>query len=119
MLVNSTQLATYDHTKHSLIDHGWFTEGKLVHFTSAMIAGVAVAIVTSPVDVVKTRVMNVDPNQPAYSSMLDCFQKVFRVEGPLGFYKGFNAQWLRLGPLTTLQFLIWERLRKAFDIKAI
>ena len=102
MMLNGTQLATYDHVKHSLIDHGWFIEGKLVHFVSAMIAGVAVAIVTSPIDVVKTRVMNVDPSRPAYSGMADCFQKVFAIEGPVGFYKGFNAQWLRIGPLTTL-----------------
>jgi hypothetical protein len=41
-----------------LIDRGLFVEGKLVHFVAAMTAGVAVACVTSPVDVVKTRVMN-------------------------------------------------------------
>lgn len=119
MLLNATQLATYDSTKHHLIDAGYFVEGKLVHFVSAMIAGVAVAIVTSPVDVIKTRVMNVDPKNPAYNNMLDCFRKVLRIEGPMGFYKGFNAQWLRIGPLTTLQFIIWERLRKAFGINAI
>lgn len=84
-----------------------------------MIAGVAVAIVTSPIDVVKTRVMNVDPHKPAYSGMIDCINKVGKVEGLMGFYKGFNAQWLRIGPLTTLQFIIWERLRKAFGISAI
>ena len=67
-----------------------------------MIAGEAVAIVTSPVDVIKTRVMNVKANNPAYSGMADCFKKVLKIEGPLGFYKGFNAQWLRIGPLTTL-----------------
>jgi hypothetical protein len=56
-----------------------------------MIAGVAVAIVTSPIDVVKTRVMNVKANDPAYSGMADCFNKVLKIEGTLGFYKGFNA----------------------------
>jgi hypothetical protein len=56
-----------------------------------MIAGVAVAFVTSPIDVVKTRVMNVKANDPAYSGMADCFNKVLKIEGTLGFYKGFNA----------------------------
>ena len=74
-----------------MIDRGWFCEGKLVHFVSAMIAGVAVAIVTSPIDVVKTRVMNIDSKNPIYSGMLDCFRKVLSAEGLLGFYKGFNA----------------------------
>ena len=90
-MLNDNQLVTYDHTKHSLIDRGWFVEGKLVHFISAMIAGVAVAIVTSPIDVVKTRVMNVKADNPAYSGMADCFKKVLVIEGPFGFYKGLNA----------------------------
>ena len=60
------------------------------------------AIVTSPVDVIKTRVMNVDPKNPAYSGMADCFFKIVRTEGPLGLYKGVNAQWMRVGPLTMI-----------------
>lgn len=35
-------------------------EGKKCHFVSSFVAGVCVALVTSPIDVVKTRVMNVD-----------------------------------------------------------
>jgi hypothetical protein len=66
-------------------------ESKKCHFVSSFIAGVCVALVTSPIDVVKTRVMNVDPKAPAYSGMVDCFKKVSRVEGLLGFYKGVNA----------------------------
>ncbi len=77
-------------------------EGKRCHFTSSFIAGVCVALVTSPVDVVKTRVMNVDPKKPAYSGMLDCFQKILRIEGVRGLYKGVNAQWMRVGPLTMI-----------------
>ena len=52
-----------------------------MHFVSAMIAGVAVAIVSSPIDVVKTRVMNVDLKSPVYSGMIDCFCKVLSTEG--------------------------------------
>lgn len=102
MLLNATQLATYDHTKHYLIDNGLAKEGLVAHFASAMIAGVAVAVVTSPVDVIKTRVMNVDPRNPAYSGMADCARKIAQTEGLLGFFKGVNGQWMRIGPLTTL-----------------
>ena len=102
MMLNSTQLSTYDHVKHYLINHDYMIEGKRCHFTSSFIAGVCVALVTSPVDVVKTRVMNVDPKKPAYSGMLDCFQKILRIEGVRGLYKGVNAQWMRVGPLTMI-----------------
>ena len=47
-------------------------EGRRCHFLSSFIAGICVALVTSPADVVKTRVMNVDPKNPAYSGMFDC-----------------------------------------------
>jgi len=48
-------------------------EGRSAHFVSSFVAGVCVALVTSPADVIKTRVMNVDPKMPAYSGMVDCF----------------------------------------------
>jgi len=35
-------------------------EGKSAHFVSSFVAGICVALVTSPADVIKTRVMNVD-----------------------------------------------------------
>lgn len=91
MLLNATQLSTYDHTKHHLINHGYMVEGKQCHFVSSFIAGVAVALVTSPADVIKTRVMNVDPKNPAYSGVLDCIQKIVKIEGARGLYKGVNA----------------------------
>ena len=94
-------------------------EGKSCHFTSAFIAGVCVALVTSPVDVVKTRIMNVNPSNPAYSGALDCLAKIIQVEGYAGLYKGVNAQWMRVGPLTMIQFMVWEQFRVIFKIPAI
>lgn len=90
-LLNATQLSTYDQVKHTILNNEYMTEGKNLHFVSSFCAGIAVAIVTSPIDVVKTRVMNVDPAAPAYNSMLDCFAKMLRTEGVRGFYKGVNA----------------------------
>jgi len=75
MLLNGSQLATYDESKHLLLNAGYFVEGPLLHFVSSLITGVVVALVTSPADVVKTRVMNVNPANPAYSGMVDCVKK--------------------------------------------
>ena len=58
ILLNATKLATYDHIKHFLINSGILADGYGCHFVSSIVAGVCIAIVTSPVDVVKTRIMN-------------------------------------------------------------
>ena len=57
---NSTlrQIPSYDHTKHTILNLGWMKEGVPLHFVSSMVAGFNTALTTSPVDVVKTRMMN-------------------------------------------------------------
>ena len=54
-LLTATQLGTYDEIKHALLRGGWFQEGPLLHFCSGSVAGLGVAIVTSPVDTIRTR----------------------------------------------------------------
>jgi hypothetical protein len=57
-LLNATKLATYDHIKHTLINSKLMTDGYGCHFVSSVCAGVCIAVVTSPVDIIKTRLMN-------------------------------------------------------------
>lgn len=52
----------YDHVKHSILDLGWLKEGYPLHFCSGVVAGFGVAVTTSPVDTLRTRLMN----QPLY-----------------------------------------------------
>ena len=114
-----TQLATYDSTKHLILKQGWLQEGLLIHALSAIIAGFATSAISSPIDLVRTRLMNFKEGGPTYNGFLNCGMTIARTEGLQGLYKGFSAQWLRLGPHTLLQFIIWENLRKMFDIKPI
>merc|ERR1712137_769625 len=111
-LLTASQLATYDHAKHGVINvffkdqatqPGWH-EPVWVHLCASIIAGFVCSVVTSPVDLVKTRLMN----QPfdhqgkgtVYSSSGDCFLKTIRSEGVFGIYKGFFPNWFRIGPHT-------------------
>lgn len=88
-----------------------------------MIAGFFAAAVTSPVDVVKTRIMNQKFDSKGmgmiYKNTLDCFVKTIRAEGVLGLYKGFFPNWIRIGPHTVVTFVVYERLRKLAGLKAI
>jgi len=56
-LLTAAQIPSYDHAKHTLIDMG-YPDGPAMHFCCSMFAGMMAAIVTSPVDMAKTRIMN-------------------------------------------------------------
>ncbi|EGG17660.1 mitochondrial substrate carrier family protein [Cavenderia fasciculata] len=122
-LLTASQLSSYDHIKHTLIDAGYAKEGFLAHTISSIGAGLVAATFTSPVDLVKTRIMNqpVDSRGVGtlYTSTLDCFTKTFKAEGPLGLYKGFIPNWLRIGPHSLVTFIVYEQLRKIGGINPI
>jgi len=115
-LLTGSQVPSYDHAKHYLLNHGLMAEGHRCHFVCSMFAGFVAALVTSPIDLVKSRMM-VQPIDAAtqqgvlYSSTWDCLRKVASTEGPLGLYKGFHAQWLRIGPHTTISLMVFEYMR--------
>ena len=125
-LLTASQVPSYDHFKHYMINHGYLQEGIFCHFISSMVAGIVAAAVTSPVDLVKSRVM-IQPIDPAtgngmiYSnsmSTIQCMAKIMKTEhgGKIALYKGFHAQWLRIGPHTTISLMVFEQLRHLFGM---
>ena len=46
--------------------------------------------------------MNFKEGGPRYNGMIDCATKTAKTEGIRGLYKGFSAQWLRMGPHTMI-----------------
>ena len=91
-ILTATQLGTYDHVKHFILDLGVLKEGAALHFCSGTIAGFAVATTTSPVDTIRTRLFNqpLDANGKGtlYKSMSDCLIKTVKSEGVFAIYKG-------------------------------
>ena len=51
-------MASYDHTKHLLMNYGIFEEGFVVHVAASFVAGFCCAVCSAPVDNIKTRLMN-------------------------------------------------------------
>eukprot|EP01132_Coremiostelium_polycephalum_P004738 gene4738-5914_t len=121
-LLTASQIPSYDHFKHVLIDKG-LEEGINTHILSSIFAGFVAALVTSPVDLIKTRIMNqpIDENGKGrlYKSSLDCMIKTFKAEGILGLYKGFIPNWSRIGPHTIVTFIVYEYLRKLGGISPV
>lgn len=59
-----------------------------------MFLGAGATLLTMPLDVMKTRLMNAPPG--TYNSLLDCFKDIMKV-GPSGLFKGFMPAFIRLG----------------------
>ncbi|KAK8724389.1 hypothetical protein OTU49_011369 [Cherax quadricarinatus] len=98
------------------------------HDRSSFISSLGGAVASTPLDVVRTRVMNQKklkaPAQVSgngavctsriYSSTVDCLVQTVKSEGPLALYKGFIPTWLRLGPWNIIFFVTFEQLKKFY-----
>jgi len=105
------QLSFYDQIKVMLMRTGIFQDNIVTHFSASFMAGGIATFITMPLDVMKTRMMNAPPG--TYSGLLACAKDI-AVTGPLGFFKGFFAAFVRLGPHTILTFVFLEQLRLRF-----
>uniref|UniRef100_A0A7S3CTX2 Mitochondrial uncoupling protein n=1 Tax=Strombidium rassoulzadegani TaxID=1082188 RepID=A0A7S3CTX2_9SPIT len=111
-IINAAELASYDQYKQTMIQKGILKDGVLCHLTCACMAGFTACVVGSPVDVLKTRIMNAHPGQ--YSNPLDCIYQTFKSEGPAAFYKGFGPNVMRLAGWNCCMFLTLEQVKKRF-----
>ncbi|XP_010272932.1 PREDICTED: mitochondrial uncoupling protein 5-like [Nelumbo nucifera] len=115
MIVTASQLASYDQIKESILGHGLMRDGLGTHVTASFAAGFVASVASNPVDVIKTRVMNMKVEAgvaPPYSGALDCALKTVRAEGPMALYKGFIPTISRQGPFTVVLFVTLEQVRK-------
>lgn len=115
MLVTASQLASYDEIKETILKNHIMKDGLGTHVTASFAAGFVASVASNPVDVIKTRVMNmkVEPGAaPPYAGALDCAMKTIKAEGPFALYKGFIPTISRQGPFTVVLFVTLEQVRK-------
>ncbi|XP_047983255.1 mitochondrial substrate carrier family protein ucpB-like [Salvia hispanica] len=117
----ASQLATYDETKRLVMRWTSLEDGFYLHLIASTVAGGASTIATAPIDVVKTRLMLQRESKLVgnYKNGLDCAYQLLRKEGPRGFYKGAFALFTRVGPQTTITFILCEQLRGLVGLKAL
>ncbi|KAG9265895.1 brain mitochondrial carrier protein 1 isoform X1 [Astyanax mexicanus] len=113
-IVVGVELPVYDITKKHLIRSGTMGDTVLTHFISSFACGLAGALASNPVDVVRTRMMNqrVLSGNLLYKGTLDGLMQTWRNEGFFALYKGFWPNWLRLGPWNIIFFITYEQLKK-------
>lgn len=95
-----------------ILDNNVLKDGVGCHLASASGAGFVAVIVGSPVDVLKTRVMNAPKGM--YTGPIDCIVKTLKNEGPLSFYKGFVPNVYRLVLYNCIIFLTLEKVKATF-----
>lgn len=78
------------------------------------LSGGCSAYLTTPLDVIKTRLQVQGPNI-RYKGWLDVFTRIWRVEGPKGLFKGSIPRVIWYVPASALTFMAVEFLRDNFN----
>lgn len=81
-----SELVTYDLIKEQILRHGLMTDNFPCHVLSGFGAGFVATVVSSPVDVVKTRYMSAGVGE--YSSVIQCASTLVKENGLGALYKG-------------------------------
>ncbi len=110
-VIHGSSLATYDHMKHCILRHQP-KETLQTHILASCVSGFVSAVVSNPLDVIKTRMMY----HKNKSSMWQCFRSIVQHEGFTALYKGFLPAYSRLAPWQLCFFVSYERISKSvFD----
>ncbi|XP_041336892.1 mitochondrial uncoupling protein 4 [Pyrgilauda ruficollis] len=115
-LVNMGDLTTYDTVKQFLLLNTTLVDNSVTHSVSSACSGLVAAVLGTPADVVKTRVMNQPRDKQGrgllYKSSMDCLIQTVQGEGFMSLYKGFTPTWMRMAPWSLVFWLTYEQIRR-------
>ncbi|WEW55121.1 hypothetical protein PRK78_000549 [Emydomyces testavorans] len=109
---------TYGNCKRLICETtAWAPDAAIVHVISASTAGIATAIATNPIWLVKMR-LQLDKSRVGnagrkYRNSLHCAVQVLRQEGFRGLYRGLSASFLGAAE-TTFHLALYEQLKLLF-----
>lgn len=105
---------TYNHLKRDLFGEGPNKKLGVLHLlTAGAIAGMPAAYLTTPCDVIKTRLqVEARKGETKYTSLRHCAKTVYAEEGFRAFFKGGPARILRSSPQFGFTLAAYEVLQK-------
>jgi solute carrier family 25 (mitochondrial uncoupling protein), member 8/9 len=112
-IINAAELASYDQYKEMFLKYGILNDGTPCHLVCGSLAGLNAVIVGSPVDVMKTKMMNAPIG--TFKGPVDCFMQTWKSGGVGAFYAGFGPNFGRLASFNCVCFLAFERVKKFFE----
>ncbi|KAI0812478.1 mitochondrial carrier [Irpex lacteus] len=95
VVLTISQIASYDHIKQVFKSKRLMQEGVPLHVTASFLAGLCCSLTSSPIDVVKVRLMT--DKHRKFRGLLHCAGQVLTHEGPMAFYKGSGCAGRGLG----------------------
>lgn len=113
-----SQCVCYDEGKAMLV--AWLDldpDAATTHTAASLVAGLVSTTVTNPFDVVKAKMFTSVSKSPI--TPLECAAQLFKDEGVRGLLRGWSASYTRLGPLTTLVFVLNEKFRVALGLAGL
>jgi solute carrier family 25 oxoglutarate transporter 11 len=118
--VTTAQFSTYDQAKE-ILQNRFQRDDILVQSASGFCAGFVAAVVSTPIDVIKSRMMNSTKagqhgnSAVMYKSSADCLVQTLANEGVRGLFKGFFPCYMRMGPQVMLMWTFVEQYRTLWD----
>jgi len=106
-ILTSSQVVPYAAAKEVLLHRLHFRDGILCHLLASLAAGVVTSTATSPVDVLKTRVMAARSADGRKAS--EIISAMVKSEGLFVFFRGWMANYVRLGPQTLFILVFHEQ----------
>ena len=124
-IINSAGIASYDSTKQWALRWVAAHEAQLPPAASAhipaiwaaFVCGIASTVVSCPLDVVKTRLMNAPAG--AYRGATDCLLRLVREEGLLSMYKGVLPTYQRQAVWNGVFWVALENVQRAWGHEGI
>lgn len=112
-------LATYESLKAS--SRQWLPgnqePGPLIQLCCGMISGTVGATCVYPLQVVRTRLQAQHRSSAFhYKGMVDAFQRIWREEGFLAFYKGLFPSLLKVVPAASITYITYEKMKKQLSL---
>ncbi|CAD7940342.1 unnamed protein product [Amoebophrya sp. A25] len=120
-LVTAAQITSYDRSKQYLRKEYQMEQGPAMFAICGAISGLCSSVISAPVDIVKTRVMNDRPvglmvGQESegfqFKGSRKCLLATINRDGIFALYRGFVATYLRLGPHFVLGWPLLECIRR-------
>ena len=122
MSMNVGMMACYDQSKEvvaSLLGDPMTNGPSLpTRLGAAATAGFTAALFSLPFDLMKSRLMAQKPDaitgEMPYRGVADCAVKIFKTDGPRGFFAGFSAYYGRCAPHAMIILLSIESITDAY-----
>ena len=114
--INAAGIASYDHTKQVVARMVQDDTSLLPPAAGALVTGAVTAIVASPLNVVRTRLMNAPA---AYAGAGDCARQLLAKEGVSAFFKGFIPMYQRQAVFNFTFWIVLEHFQQVLGAQRL